>query len=68
MAPLLIEVFLDLSEFYEFIQQEQLAIKYMLKTIEWCDKQIEAGNFSNQDTIASAHYMLACTQETSKNY
>jgi len=42
--------------------------RYLTRTIEWCEKQVKAGDFSNQDNLASAHFMLSCNMETAKNF
>lgn len=68
VAPLLIELFLDLSEFFEFIQNEELMRRYLERCIEWCGKQVAAGDFSNLRILASSHYMLACNLETCKKF
>jgi len=67
-APLLIETYLDLGEFFEFTSREQEAMINLGKCIEMCKKDIENGSLKNQDTLASAQYMFACNLEAAKKF
>jgi len=67
-APLLIETYLDLGEFFELVSREQDAMLNLGKCIEMCKKDIENGSITNQDTLASAQYMFACNLEAAKKF